>query len=77
MGRHDNEFAGNLQIHPLPILQPCDILAANQRDGDILDLQLILPQKEQDQIQRTLKILHLLRPGVDYLFQFEYRTFQN
>ncbi len=38
---------------------------------------LFLPRRIQNQIQRALKVLHLLGPGVDHLFQFEYGIFQN
>ena len=77
MRRHNDKFAGHLQIHFLSLLQPHNVLVADQGNGNILYFQLIFPQKKQNQIQRAFKILHLLRPGVNHLFQFEYRTFQN
>ena len=68
MGCHRHKLTGHLQIHLLTALQPTDILVANQRNRDILDLHLILAQKEQDQIQRALKVLHLLLFGANHLF---------
>ena len=76
VGGHGDELAGDLQVHLPPLLQPGHILVADQGHGDVLDLHLILAEKEEDQVQGTLEVPHLLRPGADHLFQFIDRVLQ-
>ena len=76
VGGHGDELAGDFQVHLPPLLQPGHILVADQGHGDVLDLHLILAEKEENQVQGTLEVPHLLRPGADHLFQFIDRVLQ-
>ena len=68
VGGHGGKLAGGLQVQPLPLVQPAQVLVADQGDGDILNLHLVLTQQKQNQVQGPLKVLKLLRPGVDHFF---------
>ena len=73
LGGHGDELAGHLQVHPLAQLQVAEVLVQDQRDGDILYLDLIFAQQEQYEVQRSLEVLQL-PPVMHHLFQLEYRA---
>src|SRR5690625_491489 len=56
---HVDKFTGYIQVqlfHKTNILQK---LPGDMRDGDIVNIQFITPYKEQEKIQRPLKIFKL------------------
>ena len=60
VGRHGDELAGDLHIHPLHFIQIGQILLQNGGDLDILDLYFIFAQQQEDDVQRAVKILQRL-----------------
>ena len=69
VGRHGDKLAGDLHIQPLHLVQISKILFQNGGDGHILDLDLIFAQKQENNIQRALKIFHFLGAGMDDALQ--------
>jgi hypothetical protein len=54
--RHDEEVAGDVEIELLHQRDGLEILRRDQRDRDVVDVQLVLPDEMQQQIERPLEI---------------------
>ena len=76
VGRHLHEFAGDLQIHALHLVQPGQILVGDLGDADIADLDFILLKQHQDQAQGALEILQLVAL-MHNRFQMKVRVFHS
>ena len=60
MCRHRDEFARDLEIELLSLLEICKVLVQDQRDGNVLDLYFIFRQQEENEVERPFKVLQRL-----------------
>ena len=61
MCRHRDEFARDLEIELLSLLEIRKVLVQDQRDGNVLDLYFIFRQQEENEVERPFKVLQRLR----------------
>ena len=72
MCRHRDEFARDLEIELLSLLEICKVLVQDQRDGNVLDLYFIFRQQEENEVERPFKVLQRLRAAlVHHALQLE------
>jgi hypothetical protein len=53
--RHDEELAGHLDLELLHRIDGVQILLRHRGNGNVVDIELVLPEEEQEQVQRPLK----------------------
>src|SRR5919112_4685319 len=58
-GRHDEKLAGHPEIQFLHYRQIVQILLSNQRNGNIVDVDLVLLDEVQEEIEGAFEILDL------------------
>ena len=72
MCRHRDEFARDLEIELLSLLEIRKVLIQDQRDGNVLDLYFIFRQQEENEVERPFKVLQRLRAAlVHHALQLE------
>ena len=54
--RHQQVFASQIHVQRLHVLQRLNVLGGDKRDGDVEDVQLVLPDKMQEQVEGSLKL---------------------
>ena len=72
MCRHCDELARDLEIELLSLLEIGEVLVQDERDGNVLNFYFIFRQQEEDEVQRSLKVLQRFRAAlVDHALQLE------
>ena len=59
-GRHDNKITGKINVHGLHPFNILQILRCNQRDGNIIDIQLVFFDQMNEQVHGTFKYIFKL-----------------
>jgi len=77
--RHHEELPGDVEIHLLHQVDVLDVLRRNQRDGDVVDADLVALDQVQQQVERPLEIHQAdrvrLENGLELLFHHAYLNF--
>ena len=73
MGGHDDKLTGHLQVQPLPLFHPLQVLVQKQGDGDVPDFDFVFTQQVENEVQRPVKVLHALLSYFYHLVQMVYR----
>ena len=68
---HDEELAGHVEVHLLHQIEVLEVLLRDQRDRDVVDVQLVLLDEVQEQIERALEIDQADRVVLEDRFEFE------
>ena len=72
MCRHCDKLARDLEVELLSLLKIGEVLIQNERNGNVLNFYFIFRQQEEDEIQRSLKVLQRFRAAlVDHALQLE------
>ena len=53
--RHDEEFTGDLNLEVLHRIDRLEVLLSDVCDRNIVDIELILPDQEEEQVEGALK----------------------
>ena len=72
MGGHGDEFAGDLHVHALALVEPGKVLLENGGDVHVLNFNFIFAEQQEDDIQRAVEIFEGLGPGADDAVQVVY-----
>ena len=67
--RHHQELAGDVEVQLLHQLDRVEVLRGDQRDRDVVDVDLVPPDEVQQQIERAFEVLEVNRQGVDRRFE--------
>ena len=59
--RHQQEVAGHIEIQLLHQLQVLEVLLGYQHDGNVVNVDFVLPDEVQEQVERPLEAAHLDR----------------
>ena len=54
---HDKKLTGDIEVELLHALERVDVLAGDGLDGDVVDIQLVLPDEKKQQIERAFEDL--------------------
>ena len=63
-GRHHQELAGDRQVQRLHRADVVEVLLGDQRDRDVVDVDLVLLDQMQQEVQRTLELIQSDAIGV-------------
>src|SRR4029077_20457949 len=74
---HDEKFAGDVQIQLLHQRDRCEVLRGDERDRDVVDVDLVLPDQVQEQIKRSLEVGQLNGEGIGRRFEIVSLIHQN
>ena len=55
--RHHQELARDVEVHLLHQIDVVEVLLGDQRDRDVVDAELVLPDQMQQEIERALEVL--------------------
>ena len=67
---HHQELPGHVEIELLHHLDVQQVLLGNQRDGDVVDVDLVLANEVQQQVERSLEPHQLDAVGMPGLLTF-------
>src|SRR5436190_781412 len=56
---HDEEVAGDVEVQFLHQVNRVEVLLRDDGDGNVVDVELVLPDQMLQQIERTLEVLEL------------------
>ena len=59
VGRHLDKGAGNVRVHGLCGLHGAGVLVDQRKDGDVVQVHLVLRHQRQKQLQRPLELLQM------------------
>ena len=68
--RHHEELAGDVEIELLHQRDRLEVLRGDERDRDVVDVDLVLPDQVQQQIERSLEVRQLDREGIGRRLEF-------
>jgi segregation and condensation protein A len=70
--RHHQELSGDVEVQLLHQIDVLDVLRGDKRDGNVVDVDLVLLDQMQQQVERTLEVLQAygirLEDGFELLF---------
>ena len=52
---HDEELAGDLEVELLQGAQDIEVLFGDRLDGDVIDIDLVFPDEEKEEVERAFK----------------------
>jgi hypothetical protein len=67
--RHHQEFARDVEIQLLHHVNCLQVLRSNQRDGNVVDIDVVLFDEVQQQIERPLEVIELDGKGFGRRFE--------
>ena len=67
--RHDQELARHVQVELLHELNRVQVLRGDERDRDVVDADLVLPDEVQQQVERPLEVIEPDGDRVDRRFE--------
>src|SRR5262249_37572373 len=75
--RHDEELAGDVEVELAHQIDRVEVLLRDERDRDVVDVDLVPLDQEQQEIERPLEHRELDREGIRRRFEFGMLVYQN
>ena len=76
---HHQELPRHVQVHLLHQVDVLDVLRRDERDGNVVDAQLVPLDQVQQQVERPLEVHQAdrerLENGLEFLFHYTYLNF--